>query len=170
MFIFKLLQIIAGHFGVLCAYDKAYFPRLFCFQIVITFTSLAKTSHIPSQREWNHFLLLLMLNSGKWPQIFNETSPKSENAGTVREKSRVVDGDQSGSFFSGWTFPVVWLPGCPPLLAGKNGGGLKKSDAVLDLCKTAPRIYIWPDFVGFPLIARNLASILRTLHSHKIQV
>ena len=29
-----------------------------------------KTSHIPSQQESNHFLLLLMLNSGKWPQIF----------------------------------------------------------------------------------------------------
>ena len=32
-----------------------------------------KTTHIPSQQESNHFLrllLLLMLNSGKWPQIF----------------------------------------------------------------------------------------------------
>ena len=41
------------------------------FQILITFPCLAsKTSHISSQQESNHFLLLLMLNSGKWPQIF----------------------------------------------------------------------------------------------------
>ena len=55
----------------------------------------------------------------------------------------------------------------PAHLAERMAGDKEIGCTVLDLCKTAPRIYICQDFVGFPLIARNLASILRTLHSRQ---
>ena len=55
-----------------------------------------------------------MLNSGKWPQIFKETSPKSENAGTVHEKSWLVDGDRSGSLFFRLDFSGRVIARLPP--------------------------------------------------------
>ena len=63
------------------------------------------------------------------------------------------------------TFSNLWLPGSHSPVSDKEIGC-----SVGFMQSSPPRIYICPDFVGFPLIARNLASILGTLHSHKIQL
>ena len=152
------------------------------FQILITFPSLAsKTSHIPSQQESNHFLLLLMLNSGKWPQIFchiQRNHPKKSKCrdccpsrlGLVKKVGCSTVIGLTNIFLSLIFFHLVIArqPSAP--LAERMAEDKEIGCSVGFMQNCSPRIYICPDFVGFPLIARNLASILWTLHSHKIQV
>ena len=136
---------------------------------------VGKTSHIPSQQESNHFLLLLMLNSGKWPQIFSynqRNHPKKSNAGAAlpgQENRWLVDGDRSEPSFLQCDFFQLVIARQPLARLGERMDK-EIGCSVGFMQNSPPRIYICPDFVGFPLIARNLASILRTLHSHKIQV
>ena len=91
--------------------------------------NLAKTSHIPSQQESNHFLLLLMLNSGKWPQIFSYIQrnhpKKSKCRGSPSRSWKTLAGrcwSDGDPIFLHSDFSNLWLPGSHSLVSLKEIG------------------------------------------------
>ena len=109
----------------------------------------------------------LLLDSKKLPQKVKMQGLPFE-ARSV-EKGWLVDGDRSVQTFSQRFFQTIDCQAATRSLTEKWRGIKKLAAECWIYAKLPRRIYIGQDFVGFQLIARNLAPILRTLRSQKIQ-